>query len=56
MVEDALRLRPYGVFVVFHVPAQLALGPLGVELRVLLGHLDDVVVALDGRVVWSARP
>ena len=51
VVDHDLGLEPDGVVVALDVAAQLLLRPLGVELRVALDLLDQLVVALDRRVV-----
>ena len=51
VVHHDLRLEADGVLVILHVAAQLLPGPLGVELRVSLHHLDEPIVAVHGRVV-----
>ena len=51
VVDHDLGLEADGVVVALDVAAQLLLGPLGVELRVALDRLDQLVVALDRRVV-----
>ena len=42
--------EPDRVVVALDVPPQLLLGPLGVEFRVVLDRLDQLVVAVDRRV------
>ena len=51
VVHHDLGLEPDGVVVALDVAAQLLLRPLGVELRVVLDLLDQLVVAVDRRVV-----
>ena len=51
VVHHDLGLEADGVVVALHVAAQLLLRPLGVELGVALDRLDQLVVALDRRVV-----
>ena len=51
VVHHDLGLEPDGVVVALDVAAQLLLRPLGVELRVALDRLDQLVVAVDRRVV-----
>ena len=55
VVHHDLGLEADGVVVALHVAAQLLLRPLGVELRVALDRLDQLVVAVDRRVAASAR-
>ena len=55
VVDHDLGLEPDGVVVALDVAAQLLLGPLGVELRVVFDRLDQLVVAVDRRVVLAAR-
>ena len=50
MVHHDLGLEPDGVVVALDILAQLLLRPLGVELRVALDLLDQLVVAVHGRV------
>ena len=50
VIDHDLGLEPDGVLVALDVPAQLLLGPLGVELRVALDLLGQLVVARDRRV------
>ncbi len=50
VVDHDLGLEPDGVVVALDVAAQLLLGLLGVELRVVLGLLDQLVVAVHRRV------
>ena len=51
VVHHDLGLEPDGIIVALHVAAQLLPGALGVELGILLDLLDELVVALDWRVV-----
>ena len=51
VVDHDLGLEPDRVVVALDVAAQLLLRPLGVELRVALDRLDQLVVAVDRRVV-----
>ena len=50
VVHHDLGLEPDRVVVALHIAAQLLLRPLGVELRVVLGLLDQLVVAVHRRV------
>lgn len=50
MVDHNLGLEPDRMVVTFHIAAQLLLGPLGVELRGVLGLLDQLVVAVHWRI------
>ena len=50
VVDHDLGLQPDRVVVALDVLAQLLLGPLGVELRVVFDRLDQLVVARDRRV------
>ena len=51
VVDHDLGLEPDRVVVALDVAAQLLLRALGVELRVVLDRLHQLVVALDRRVV-----
>ncbi len=51
VVDHDLGLEPDGVVVAFDVATQLLLRPPGVELRVALDLPDELVVAVDWRVV-----
>ena len=53
VVHHDLGLEPDGIIVALDVAAQLLPGALGVELGILLDLLDELVVALDRRVVPS---
>ena len=51
VVDHDLGLQPDRVVVALDIAAQLLLRPLGVELRVVLDRLHQLVVAVDRRVV-----
>ena len=51
VVHHDLGLEPDGMFVTLDVATQLLPGALGVELGIRLDLLDELVVALDRRVV-----
>ncbi len=46
VVQYDFGLEPYGMVMAFYMAAQLLFGPLGVELRIVLGHLDQLVIAV----------
>ncbi len=50
VIDHDLGLQADGVVVRLDVAAQLLLRPLGVELRIVLDRLDQLVVAVDRRV------